>query len=318
MAGLEHLVSYKSSDPLDAEHYMKRSFCDHRLEVYDGRKVSFRHNAIKSAHGAFNCLEYGSEIEVSALGFEEFYMLEMPLAGGVRIDFGKAEISSAPGKALLLSPGPRFRSRWHAETRQWMLQIDRCRLEQRIARLTHGANRQTPIFDPVIDLTTSHGKRLLEEFQRLSAGLAEDGIDDNLMREGITDRIIGLILANIPFLDGKTVVPERLAATPRHVKRVMDSFHARYGEKLSMTEIASEIGVSERALYEGFQRHYQKTPYEMLKRVRMEKARKLIVDDGLPVGTAARRVGIQHLGRFSASYNEIFGVLPSNDGKSRH
>nr|WP_272214629.1 AraC family transcriptional regulator [Marinicella sp. W31]MDC2880255.1 AraC family transcriptional regulator [Marinicella sp. W31] len=318
MTGLEHLVSYRSSDPLDAEHYMKRSFCDHRLEVYAGREVSFRHNAVKSAHGAFNCLEYGTEIEVSAPGFEEFYMLEMPLAGGVRIDFGKSEISSAPGKALLLSPGPRFRSRWHAETRQWMLQIDRCRLEQRVARLTHGANTQTPIFDPVIDLKTGHGKRLLEEFQLLSADLAKEGGDGDLLREGITDRIINLILANIPFLNGKTVVPDRLAATPRHVKRVMDAFHTRFGEKLSMTALASEIGVSERALYEGFQRHYQKTPYEMLKRVRMEEARRLIVDDGQPVGAAARRAGIQHLGRFSASYYEIFGVLPSDDGKSRH
>lgn len=315
MAGPEHHVSYRSSDPLDAEHYMSRSFCEHRLEVYTGRKVSFLHNALKTANGAFNRLEYGAEVEVSAPGFEQFYMLEMPLSGGVRLDFGTSEIISTPGQALLLSPGPRFRSRWHAETRQWMLQIDRVRLEQRIARLTHGASRQTPIFDPVIDLKTAHGKQFVEAFQLLASDVAEG---DEPLREGVTDRIIDLILANIPFMNGGTVVPDRLAASPRHVKRVMDAFHARFAERLSMTEIASETGVSERALYEGFQRHYQRTPFEMLTRVRMDEARRLIVDEGVTAGEAARRVGIRHLGRFSASYREIFGVLPSEDRNSRH
>ncbi|MEO2037590.1 MAG: AraC family transcriptional regulator [Martelella sp.] len=314
----ENTVSYRASDPLEAEHYMTRSFCDHRLEVYAGREVGFRHHAVKTACGAFNRLEYGAEIEVSAPGFEEFYMLEMPLSGGVRIDFGKEEISSAPGQALLLSPGPRFRSRWQAATRQWMLQIDRCRLEQRIARLTHRAKAEAPVFDPLIDLQTVHGRRLLEAFQVLAADLSEGGDEDDPHREAITDRIIDLILGNIPYLNGQSVVPDRLSATPRHVKRVMDLFHARFGERLSMSAVAWEIGVSERALYEGFQRHYQKTPYEMLTRIRMEEARRLIVEDGLSAGEAARRVGMRHLGRFSSAYRALFDALPSEDSKSRH
>ncbi|WP_180898123.1 AraC family transcriptional regulator [Martelella soudanensis] len=312
-------MSYRASDPLEAEYYMTRSFCDHRLEVYAGRQVGFRHHAVKTACGAFNRLEYGAEIEVSARGFEEFYMLEMPLSGGVRIDFGNAEINSAPGQALLLSPGPRFRSRWQSATRQWMLQIDRCRLEQRIARLTHRDRAETPIFDPVINLETAHGRRLLEAFQVLAADLSDGaGDEDDPQREAITDRIIDLILGNVPYLNGRSVVPDRLSATPRHVKRVMEMFHARFSERLSMSVIARETGVSERALYEGFQRHYQKSPYEMLTRVRVEEARRLIVEEGVAASDAARRVGIRHLGRFSSTYRAFFGILPSQDSKSRH
>jgi len=85
-----------------------------------------------------------------------------------------------------------------------------------------------------------------------------------------------------------------------------------------MPVIAQEVGVSERALYDGFQSYYQRTPHETLTRIRMEAARRLIRDDGLSAAEAARRVGIHHLGRFSATYKDAFGVLPSADLRRNH
>ena len=75
---------------------------------------------------------------------------------------------------------------------------------------------------------------------------------------------------------------------------------------------------AERTLYDGFQTYYQRTPHDMLTRFRLEAARRLIRDSGVPVADAARRVGIRHLGRFSATYREAFGVLPSADAKPGH
>jgi transcriptional regulator GlxA family with amidase domain len=102
------------------------------------------------------------------------------------------------------------------------------------------------------------------------------------------------------------------------VKQAMDALKIRYAERLLMPALAREVGVSERALYEGFQTYYQRTPHEMLTRIRMEAARRLIRDEGLSAADAARRVGIHHLGRFSATYKDAFGVPPSSDSRREH
>jgi AraC-like DNA-binding protein len=50
----------------------------------------------------------------------------------------------------------------------------------------------------------------------------------------------------------------------------------------------------------------------------MEAARRLMREDGLSATEAARSVGIRHLGRFSATYKDTFGVLPSTDLRRDH
>lgn len=318
MAGEGSVISYVASDPLEAEHYMTHTFCSHRLEALSGSRVGMRHMAVPLASGAFNSLEYGADIEVRSDGFDRFYMLEMPLSGGVEIAYGGGDIRSAPGKALLLSPGPQFRSRWRPNTRQWMLQIEAGRLEERYARLTHRHFNDLPVFNPVLDLGSSHGRQLVAIFNALAREFASPDPTDIIRRDALTNRVIDLVIGNIPFVKGGSLVPERVTATPRHVKRALEVFHARLGERLSIPEIAAEMGVSERALYEGFQRFYQTTPYDMLTRIRMEKARSLIRSEGMTIAEAASRAGFRHLGRFSSAYRDFFGVLPSADAANRH
>lgn len=312
------IVSHASSDPLEAQACMSNSFCSHRLDVLNGGHVGFSHIGLKASGGAFNMLEYGNKVEVRSEGFDSFYMLEMPLQGGVDMSFGAEQISSAPGKALILSPGPRFRSQWHDHTRQWMLQIDRECVERRMTRLMRRSVSEMPVFNPVVDLGSNHGKSLFAMFRVMATALASHDGGEAADFDALTDRIIDLILCNVPFVRGGSIVPERLSATPRHIKRALELFHARFGERLSISTVCDEIGVSERALYEGFQRYYQKPPYEILTRIRMEEARRLILCENLSAAEAAHRVGLRHLGRFSAAYQATFGVLPSQEAKGRH
>jgi AraC-like DNA-binding protein len=312
------VISYVASDPLEAEHYMTHTFCSHRLEALSSRRVGMRHMGLSMPGSAFNSLEYGTDIEVRSDGFDRFYMLEMPLTGGVEITYGADDIRSSPGKALLLSPGPRFRSRWHANTRQWMLQIEAERMEERFVRLTHRNVSEMPVFNPVVDLRTRHGRQLVSMFNSLARDFAVPEQADIVRRDALTNRIVDLIIGNIPFVKGGAVVPQRVTATPRHVKRALELFHARFAERLSIPDIAAEMGVSERTLYEGFQQFYQTTPYDMLTRIRMENARSLIKSYGVTVAEAASQSGFRHLGRFSSAYRDFFGVLPSVDAANRH
>jgi AraC-like DNA-binding protein len=303
----------------EAEAYLATSYCDHRLAPEDKTDcVDFRHRQIDFGGSGFNFLQYGSRVSVSSR-FEDFYMLEMPLAGGVDITFGTETIRSNPGKALILSPGPKFHSHWREDTRQWMLQIDRRLVEDRLIRTARRGNMGDPIFNPVIDLGTQHGRRLtvvLQEFaETFSASPA--AVDPSSVHAAIAS-VVDELLRNVAFTSGISIVPERLHASPRHVKQAMDALKIRYAERLLMPAIASEVGVSERALYEGFQTYYQRTPHEVLTRIRMEAARRMIRDEGRSAAEAARSVGIHHLGRFSATYRDVFGVLPSAEIRRDH
>lgn len=303
----------------EAEAYLAASYCDHRLAPEDKTEaVDFRHRQIELGGSGFNFLQYGNRVSVSSR-FEDFYMLEMPVAGGVDITFGTESLRSQPGKALILSPGPKFHSHWREGTRQWMLQIDRRLMEERLRQTARRGGIGDPIFNPVIDLSTAHGRQLaavLRHFSEIFAASTLAVAPETI--QAAIGSVIDELLRNVAFTSGLSIVPERLHASPRHVKQAMDSLKARYAERLLMPVIAQEVGVSERALYDGFQTYYQRTPHEMLTRIRMEAARRLILNEGLPAAQAARRVGIHHLGRFSAAYKDAFGVLPSADSRREH
>lgn len=315
------LINETRATALDeAEAYMSHSYCDHQLEAGNtAAAIDFRHRHIQFGRSGFNLLEYGHEVSIGSRGFEEFYMLEMPIEGGVDIAFGLESIRSEPGKALILSPGSRFRSRWREGTRQWMLQIDRKMVDDRFAAVARKRGVGSPVFNPVIDLASQHGRYLATALQAFSDLLSDSGaqVEPSSISAALAS-VVDELLRNIAYTDGSSLIPERIYASPAHVKQAMDALRERYAEPLLMPVLAAEIGVSERTLYDGFQTYYQRTPHDMLTRFRLEAARRLIRDSGVPVADAARRVGIRHLGRFSATYRETFGVLPSADAKPGH
>ena len=307
-----------STELADAEAILSTSYCDHHLEPGSGRMaLDFRHSSLALDGSGFNLLQYGGEVSIAST-FENFYMLEMPIEGGVDIHFGAETLRSGAGVALLLSPGPRFVSRWRVGTRQLMLQIDRQALEERFAALARRRNASHPIFNPVIDLNSPHGRYIRSAFSGLAEALADPELAAREDLEAVVPALIDELLQNIAYRQGASIVPERLHATPRQVKLAIDLFKTRYAERLMMPAVAREIGISERALYEGFQRYYQRSPYDILTRIRMETARRLMRQDGLCAAEAAHRVGIRHLGRFSATYRDVFGCLPSRDRALQH
>nr|WP_321507493.1 AraC family transcriptional regulator [uncultured Celeribacter sp.] len=307
------ILTFTSGRFEDAQAHLTQSFCRHQLVPCGTRAVQFSHSAAALGAEAFNTLSYGAEIEVQAKGFEDFYMFEMPLRGGVDIEIGQQQARSAPGQALCLSPGQRFRSRWRPDTYQWMLQISRGAIEAAFEQRTRRRVASDIVFDPVIDLRSEHGHALLQAMQRLA--MASDTYDAQLTDsfQQQIDAVVALLVANLPYFRDGSPVPQRLHATPRHVRRAIDIMQDRFAAPLSVADLAVDIGVSERALYDGFQRYYQKPPYEVLMRIRMEHARVLVRAGDLSLADVARRVGMPHQGRFSAQYKKSFGLRPLED-----
>lgn len=101
--------------------------------------------------------------------------------------------------------------------------------------------------------------------------------------------------------------------TPVSAARFIDA-HA--GEPASVMEIAAAAGVTTRALHYAFRRHYDITPAQYQRLVRLERAHLELQQaepgDGLTVTEVARKWGWASPARFAAAYQRRFSVLPGH------
>ncbi|MBV8999292.1 MAG: AraC family transcriptional regulator [Solirubrobacterales bacterium] len=74
------------------------------------------------------------------------------------------------------------------------------------------------------------------------------------------------------------------------------------------------MGVSTRALQQGFQRSLGASPHQVLQHIRLERAHQDLVDAGTGEATVAgigAKWGFPHAGRFAALYHARYNTYPS-------
>jgi AraC-like DNA-binding protein len=103
---------------------------------------------------------------------------------------------------------------------------------------------------------------------------------------------------------------------PAAVRRAAAFVQAHADQPITLEQIAEAAGVSARALQYAFRRHFDATPTEYLRRIRLERAAEQLqaADPGgeVTVAEVARRWGWASPSQFAAAYRRRFGVLPSH------
>ncbi|MEO9188739.1 MAG: helix-turn-helix domain-containing protein [Acetobacteraceae bacterium] len=102
-------------------------------------------------------------------------------------------------------------------------------------------------------------------------------------------------------------------ALPQHVKRALAYLRANMASKVTLAELATACGISQRALLNQFERFLGVSPIAHLRRMRLAAARdELRQSDGtVSISEVASGCGFTHLARFAAEYRKAFGELPS-------
>lgn len=88
---------------------------------------------------------------------------------------------------------------------------------------------------------------------------------------------------------------------------------------LSPRDIAQRLSISERTLQTAFRKVRGVTPIQVVSAAKLHRARQALLDPAGPetVAGVCRMCGIDHHGRFSNSYKQVFGELPSVTLNSR-
>lgn len=141
------------------------------------------------------------------------------------------------------------------------------------------------------------------------------GADDDLARITLADHLLSSMAVGLaPHLETVLGARPRVAG-PGYIEAACRILEERFAGPITLAELAAGVGISVRQLQAGFAEHLGTTPAARLRAVRLDRARALLGDarraHELTVSAVAAAVGLRHLGRFSAYYEERFGERPS-------
>lgn len=99
------------------------------------------------------------------------------------------------------------------------------------------------------------------------------------------------------------------------VSKVINHVQSHYEQKLAIDDLASMAGMSVSAFHRAFKQVVTDPPLQYIKKIRLNKAKSFMVQDGLPANVAARKVGYESATQFSREFKRYFGLPPSKVGE---
>lgn len=91
------------------------------------------------------------------------------------------------------------------------------------------------------------------------------------------------------------------------VEYVRENFH----KDICVKELADTAFLSVSALERRFKKYLSKTPKQFINEIRLENARRMLIESKLPIVEIAYRCGFSEHSYFSRQFKALFGILPS-------
>ena len=142
-----------------------------------------------------------------------------------------------------------------------------------------------------------------------AAGLAQLGLDDLFYRYVANLMCPELMRPAASADSGSSGVQRR-----REIDTVCEYVRGRLPEPVTLTELESVSGLSQRSLQLAFQKHFGCTPTQWIRQIRLDMARQALLKarPGDTVTKIALDCGFAQLGGFSQAFLSRFGELPSD------
>lgn len=99
----------------------------------------------------------------------------------------------------------------------------------------------------------------------------------------------------------------------RRVGRAIDWIKANFREPFSIAAVAGAAGMSPSSLHQHFRTVTALSPLQYQKRLRLQEARRLILNGAMDAASAGHSVGYDSPSQFSRDYRRLFGAPPLRD-----
>lgn len=270
---------------------------------------------LKAGRLSISRLEYSADVYIEPDHLEKFYLIQIPTQGYAEIEMNQQKFISYPQVASLISPEQSLKMRWHANSPQLILKIDKDDLLQHCRQHLPDAQQHPPIFEPKLDLSTQGGAYFFQLMRTLMDALAceQHPLHHPMAFKQFESSLFNaLIYGQANSLLHQIDQYREKAISPYFVKRTEAYMRENLHANLTIEQLAEQAGVSVRTLFTGFKSFLNTTPMSYLKELRFEQAHmELLQNEHVSVTDVAFKWGFSHLGRFSQEYKRRYGELPS-------
>lgn len=123
---------------------------------------------------------------------------------------------------------------------------------------------------------------------------------------------VELFLMQVQQLDQHTSARQtRLKPTDiERLHAVKEYIHACFDQPCSITGLARMAGINQMKLKDGFKELFGTTVFGYINDIRMQEARRLLLDEKLFVSEVADRIGYKHPQHFTAAFRRKYGIAP--------
>lgn len=97
------------------------------------------------------------------------------------------------------------------------------------------------------------------------------------------------------------------------IARAIERMRRDFDQPLRMEQLAGDLGMSVSSFHHRFKDVTALSPLQYQKRLRLQEARRLMLNEGFDAASAAFRVGYQDASHFSREYKGLFGFPPMRD-----
>lgn len=95
------------------------------------------------------------------------------------------------------------------------------------------------------------------------------------------------------------------------INRIIDVLEQNYNQEIDVDNLAKELNLSVSSFYRLFKDVTSDTPVQYLKKIRLNKAKEMIITKNTKAYAAALEVGYQSVSQFSREFKRYFGVTPA-------
>ena len=134
------------------------------------------------------------------------------------------------------------------------------------------------------------------------------------LMDGASSLVIeGLMLEMIGETSRHNAHHSRISANlaPRWLQQARDLLHSRFAERLTLAELAHDVGVHPVHLAQAFHKSYQRTIGDYVRQLRIEYACRELAASETPIVQIALAAGFCDQSHFTRTFKRLIGVAPS-------
>ena len=264
-----------------------------------------------AAVGAVNLVfvRYGGSVLVEAPATGSRVAVTVPLgpmevrSSRERQTFSREGFVLAADRVTVMRPDP--------QAGAIVIAVDRSRLDHALARLAGGSVGRVE-FGPRWTVPVASRAIVDATWRHVGAVLAALPTTPPVARRALETTLLDAILLGMPHSHSALLASPPPVPHGAHADRARAWLEEHYREPVSVADVAAGVGLSVRQLQEVVRTRFGLAPMQLLREIRLERARELLSSGVAPtVAAAAMDVGCTHLGRFAAAYRQRFGELPS-------